>query len=158
MTTTPRAPTHPTTIQQHGIERTDPYAWLKAPNWQQVMKDPSVLDERIRSYLEAENAFVKDTLRPTEALQTQLFEEYRGRIKEDDSTVPAPDGDWAYYSRYETGGQHPIFCRRPRADVDSASEQVLLHGDQMAAGLSYFKIVAADHSHDHRIMAYAVDT
>ena len=153
----PRAPERTTTSTLHGITRTDPYAWLKADNWQAVMKDPSVLDPDIRQYLEAENAFLKKALASTEDLQNRLFVEYRGRIKEDDSTVPAPDGPWAYYSRYETGGQHPIFCRRPRDASDGDDEQVLLHGDQMATGLSYFRIGAADHSHDHRILAYAVD-
>ncbi len=157
MTNPPRAKTHPTTHRLHGIDRLDPYAWLKAPNWQEVMKDPSVLDPEIRAYLEAENDFMKSGLQSTEPLQARLFEEYRGRIKEDDSSVPAPDGAWAYYSRYVTGGQHPLFCRRPRDAGDDSNEQVLLHGDEMAEGHAYFKIGAADHSHDHRIMAYAVD-
>lgn len=158
MATTPRAPRRPTTYRLHGIERTDPYAWLKADNWQDVMRDPSVLDPEIRAYLEAENAYLKENLQTTEELQGKLFEEYRGRIKEDDSTVPSPDGPWAYYSRFETGGQHPLFCRRPRDDADDMREQVMLHGDRMAEGLTYFKIGATDHSHDHRILAYAVDT
>ena len=157
MTTPPRAEPRPTVHRHHDIERIDPYHWLKAPNWQEVMRDPSVLDSDIRAYLEAENAYLTDTLRSTEALQAKLFEEYKGRIKEDDSSVPAPDGDWAYYSRYETGGQHPIFCRRPRRDEDDAHEQVLLHGDEMAKGHGYFKIGAADHSHDHAVIAYAID-
>ena len=166
MTDQPKAEQRPTTLTLHGIERTDPYAWLKAPSWQQVMRDPSLLPPDIREYLEAENSFLKDQLQSTEDLQKTLFEEYRGRIKEDDSSVPSADGEWAYYSRYETGGQHPIFCRRPRSTMDAPQpggpddrdEQILLHGDNMAQGLAYFRIGAADHSHDHRIMAYAVDT
>ena len=154
----PTAPERPATSTLHGITRTDPYAWLKAPNWQQVMKDPTVLDADIRAYLDAENAHLKAGLKSTEKLQEDLFSEYRGRIKEDDSTVPSPDGDWAYYSRYEIGGQHPIYCRRPRLDADDQREQVVLHGDQMADGLSYFRIGAADHSHDHQVLAYALDT
>src|SRR3546814_2097784 len=80
------------------------------------MRDPAVLDPEIRDYLEAENAYTEAVMAPTKALQQQLFEEMKARIKEDDSSVPSPDGPFAYYQRYETGGQHPVFCRRP---VDS---------------------------------------
>ena len=78
-------------------ELTDDYAWLRADNWREVMRDPSVLAPRIRGYLEAENAYAKAALGHTEALQQTLFAEMKGRIKEDDSTVPSPDGPYAYY-------------------------------------------------------------
>src|ERR1700743_3046000 len=88
----PRAQKRPASTTRHGITLTDDYAWLKAPNWQQVMRDPSVLDPAIRAYLDAENAYQADAMRHTEALQQTLFAEMKGRIKEDDSTVPSPDG------------------------------------------------------------------
>ena len=50
----------------------------------------------------------------TKALQEKLFAEMKGRIKEDDSSVPAPDGPYDYYSSYVKGGQHPRYCRKPR--------------------------------------------
>ena len=53
----PKAAKKPIVIEQHGIQRSDPYAWLKAENWQDVMQDPSVLAPDIRAYLEAENAY-----------------------------------------------------------------------------------------------------
>ena len=84
------------------------------------MRDPSVLDPKIRAYLEAENDYVKAALAHTEPLQEALFAEMKGRIKEDDSTVPSPDGPYAYYMRYREGGQHPILCRQPR---DGGAEQ-----------------------------------
>src|SRR3546814_18304640 len=78
----------------------------------------------------------------------------KARIKEDDSSVPSPDGPFAYYQRYETGGQHPVFCRRP---VDSeAGEEVLLDGNREAEGASYFRVAACAHSPDHRLLAYAI--
>ena len=96
----------------HGRHRTDDYAWLKDENWQQVMRDPAVLRADIREYLEAENAYKDAVLAPTEALRATLFEEFRGRIREDDASVPAKDGAWEYYHRYREGGQHPVLCRR----------------------------------------------
>ena len=64
--------------------------------------------------LEAENAYADEILGPTRALQRQLVREMRARLKEDDSEVPQSDGPFAYYSRFRHGGQHRIFCRRPR--------------------------------------------
>ena len=101
----------------HGRRRTDDYAWLKDENWQQVMRDPTVLRADIRACLEAENAYKEAVLAPTAALRTALFDEFRGRIREDDASVPAKDGAWEYYHRYREGGQHPVMCRRPAGEL-----------------------------------------
>ncbi len=157
----PVAPRKPKRIELHGIVREDPYAWLRDDNWREVMRDPAVLDPEIRAYLEAENAYTKAAMASTDALQKQLFEEMKGRIKEDESSVPSPDGPWAYYERYETGGQHPVFCRCPAAlarDWEKrAQEEVLLDGNREAEGTSFFRVHACAHSRDHRLLAYAVD-
>ena len=81
----------------HGHTRTDEFAWLRADNWQEVFRDPSVLDPNIRKHLEAENAYQRALMADTETFRKTLFAEMKGRIKEDDSTVPDPDGAWAYY-------------------------------------------------------------
>ncbi len=88
----PVAPRRPHTFTRHGITLTDDYAWLKDARWQEVLRDPSLLDADIRSYLEAENAYTETILGHTAALQAKLVAEMRGRIKEDDSSVPSPDG------------------------------------------------------------------
>ncbi len=153
----PIAAKKPVTTNWHGAVLRDDYAWLRADNWQEVMRDPSVLDGEIRAYLEAENAYTQSQLADTEALQDALFSEMRGRIKEDDSSVPTPDGAWAYYSRFETGQQYPLICRRPREAEDSASAQVLLDGNVEASGKAYWRLGNTAHSPDHRYLAYAVD-
>ncbi|MEZ5829266.1 MAG: S9 family peptidase [Hyphomicrobiales bacterium] len=145
----------PLASRHHGIERVDDYAWLRADNWQTVMRDPAVLSADIRTHLEAENAYTGAVMADTEELQTKLFEEMKGRIKEDDSSVPAPDGPFDYYTRYIVGGQHPLFCRRPRGGGD---ERVLVDGNALAEGHAYFRIANVAHSPDHRLVAYAVDT
>ena len=115
--TPPVAPRKPAASPAlHGRRRIDDYAWLKDENWQQVMHDPAVLRADIREYLEAENAYKDAVLAPTEALRATLFDEFRGRIKEDDASVPARDGGWEYYQRYREGGQHPVVCRHPAGD------------------------------------------
>ncbi len=150
----PIAAQRPATNTHHGIERTDSYAWLRAENWQEVMRDPSVLAPDIRDHLLAENAYTEAMLSKTKALQETLFQEMKARIKEDDLTVPAPDGPWAYFVSYVTGGQHPLFCREPR---DGGHRQILLDGNRLAEGLAYFQLGGASHSHDHRLLAYGFD-
>ena len=119
-------------IEQLGRARHDPYAWLKDDNWREVMRDTSRLRSDIRAYLEAENAYTQAMLEaPTAALQDQLFEEMRGRIKENDSSVPAIDGPWAYYRRFREGGEYPLFARRPAEHAfsgDETLEQLLIDG------------------------------
>ncbi|MDD3838647.1 MAG: S9 family peptidase, partial [Phenylobacterium sp.] len=153
--TPPKARKEPRRIEQLGRTRIDDYAWLRDDNWQQVLRDPSVLRADIRAYLEAENAYTKAMLADTEALQAQLFEEMKGRIKQDDSTVPAPDGPWDYYIRYEVGAEHPVHARRPRRR--DGAEQVLLDEEAAARGKAYFHVGAAHHSPDHALYAWAAD-
>ncbi len=152
----PIAPRHRITIEQLGRTRTDDYAWLKDPNWQAVLRDPAVLRADIRDHLLAENAYTAATLAGTEALQQTLFDAMVGRIKSDDSTVPAPDGAWAYYRRYAPGAQHPLLARVPVAG-DHGTEQVLLDVDAMAKPHAYFRLAGAEHSADHRRFAWAED-
>jgi oligopeptidase B len=150
----PAAERRPLVTIHHERERTDDYAWLRADNWQQVMREPETLADDIRAYLVAENAYTEAVMKGTEDLQEKLFQEMKGRIKEDDSTVPSPDGDWAYFRSYVTGGQHPLFCREPRA---GGERQVLLDGNALAEGHAYFDFGGVSHSHDHKLLAYATD-
>jgi len=136
-------------------EGTDPYAWLRDEQWQAVIADPAKLTPAIRAYLEAENAYTDHVLAPLAALRSALVAEMRARIKEDDSSVPVPDGPFAYYARHVSGGQHPVFCRRPR---DGGAETVLLDGNAAAEGLAYFRVGAMQHSPDHRRLAWTIDT
>ena len=151
----PAATRKPVTATLHGISRRDEYAWLKDPEWQRVMRDPAVLDPEIRAYLEAENAYKDAFLAPYADLRSALYDEMRGRIKEDDSTVPAPDGSWLYYVRYVEGGEHPVHCRAPRDD--ETAEEILLDGNREAEGETYFRTFACRHSPDHRRLAYSTD-
>jgi oligopeptidase B len=149
--TPPAAAKKPLSDTRHGIVRTDDYAWLRADNWQAMFKDPSILDPEIRKHLEAENAYMNAAMEDTKPLQKALFSEMRGRIKEDDSSVPMKDGAYAYGTFFVTGGEQPRYFRIPR-DGDTKDETirtVLLDGDKEAAGKSYFRLGGLDHSTDH---------
>ncbi|MET4688405.1 oligopeptidase B [Sinorhizobium fredii] len=147
----PVAQKKPLTDTRHGVARTDDYAWLRADNWQAMFKDPSILEPEIRRHLEAENEYMNAAMADTKDLQKALFAEMRGRIKEDDSSVPMKDGAFAYGTSYVKGGEHPRYFRIPRdgAAGDETIRQVLLDGDKEAAGKAYFRIAGLDHSSDH---------
>jgi oligopeptidase B len=153
--TPPVAAKHPKRIEQLGRVRVDDYAWMKDDNWQQVLRDPKTLRADVREHLEAENAYTKAMLAGTEALQAQMFAEMKGRVKEDDSSVPSPDGPWDYYVRYDLGAQHPIHARRPRGQAEG--EQVLLDEEALSKGKPFFQVGAASHSPDHALYAWAAD-
>ncbi len=147
----PVAAARPHELEIHGDVRVDEYYWLRE------REDPEVI-----AYLEAENAYLEGVLAHTGELQETLFEEIRGRIVEDDSSVPYRDGDYWYYTRYEEGKQYPIHCRRP-ADGDvfggaagPDAEEVLVDVNEIAEGKEYTSVRPAV-SPDHRILAYAVD-
>jgi oligopeptidase B len=150
----PSAPKRPVVASWHGITLVDEFAWLKAANWQEVLRDPDKLDPAVRAYLDAENAYAEHALADTAPLQSRLSSEMRARIKEDDSTPPAPDAEFAYYVRYRAGGQHPLICRQPRR---GGSDEILLDGDALAAGARFFQLAGTRHSPDHRLLAWSSD-
>lgn len=139
----------------HGHELTDDYGWLRADNWQDVLKDPSCLAKNIREHLEAENAYSQSIMKSTEDLRSDLYKEMKGRIKEDDSSVPSPDKPYDYYSRVIEGGQYPLFCRKLITDGD---EEIYLDGNKEAEGHSYHQIHDVCHSPDHKRLAWSYDT
>jgi len=153
-TPAPVAPRRPHAFTTHGITVVDDYAWLKDARWQEVLRDPSVLDADIRNYLEAENDYTESLLGHTAALQKTLVREMRGRIKEDDSSVPAPDGAYAYLRKFREGGQHEMFGRMPRG---GGAAEIILDGDKLAADQDYFRFGSARHSPDHRLQAWSAD-
>jgi len=166
----PRAEIRTKTTHVHGTELRDDYDWLRAANWKDVLRDPDVLPADIRTYLEAENRYCKALMAPTRELQRNLVKEMRGRIKEDDSSVPQPDGPFLYYSRYRKGGEHPLICRRPRSDEAAAQgvqprrkaagarhEQIMLDADALAHGKDFFDLGDTAHSRDHRLLGWSAD-
>jgi len=150
----PTAQRRPVADEHHGIKRLDDYAWLRADNWQEVFRDPDVLAPEIRTHLEAENTYQEALMADTADLQKALFKEMKGRIKEDDSTVPMKDGPFAYGTSFKIGGEQPRYFRTPR---DGGAEQIILDGDAEAEGHAYFRIGGVDHSGDHKKLLWGFD-
>jgi oligopeptidase B len=151
----PRPRKEPKRIEQLGRVRVDDYAWMKDDNWQAVLRDPSCVKADVREHLEAENAYTAAVLAETQELQAALFAEMKGRIKEDDASVPDPDGRYEYFSRFEVGAQHPRHLRRQR---QGAGDELLLDEEARSKGCAYYDVGAASHSPDHGLYAWAEDT
>lgn len=146
---TPLAPTEPPVAERRpetrtfsGVEIEDPYAWLEDPT------DPDVI-----AYLEAENAYREAVMAPTAELQEELYAEMVGRIKETDSSVPAPLDGYFYYTRSEEGQQYEILCRK-KGSLE-APEEVLLDLNEMAG--DYIALGFYVPSPDQRYLAYSIN-
>jgi len=144
----------PVNYTQHGVSRTDNYAWLRDEDWQKVLRDPSALSVDIREALEAENAYYDAITSDLGAMRDTLNAEMRGRIKEDDASAPAPDGPWQYGVKFREGGEYPTYIRTPRGGGD---EQVIIDGDREGKECEFFSIGDVAHSPDHRYAAIAID-
>ncbi len=150
----PQVEKRPVERTQHGITRVDNYAWLRDDEWQEVLRDPSQLDADIRAVLDAENEYYAAVTGDLDALRKKLFDEMRGRIKEDDSSVPAKDGAWLYSRKFREGGEYPLFVRSP---VSGGDEQIIYDGDAERGDSKFFSIGSVEHSPDHRLAAIATD-
>ncbi len=138
----------------HGRALDDPYDWLAAKNWREVLRDPDALPVDIAELIKAENAYCARVMAPLKDLRTTLVAEMRARIKEDDADVPDPDGPFAYYERFHEGAEHPLYCRTPR---HGGAETILLNGEALAEGHDFFDIGDAAHAPDHEQLAWSVD-
>ncbi len=152
----PHAPEQRPLVQSwHGHEKRDDYYWLRAENWQDVMRDPAALPADIRQYLETENRYHEAVMADTKDLQDKLFQEIKGRIKEDDVSVPVAHGPYYYYSSFVTGGQYPLFHRKRRDCM--GKEQLIADGNALAKGKDYFSFGGATVSPDHSLTAWSFD-
>jgi oligopeptidase B len=144
MPTFPVAPKRPKEIVKHGQTRTDNYFWMR------YREDPEVLQ-----YLHAEQDYLEEVMQHTKPLQEQLFQEMKGRIKEDDSSAPEKDGEYIYYTRYEAGKQYPFYCRKKTAP--DAADEILLDQNELAGGRDFCRIGSFAVSPDAGKLAYSVD-
>lgn len=138
----------------HGERIVDEYAWLRAANWQEVLRKPSALPRDIRAYLTRENEYAETVLKPVNGLRRTLLKEMRARIKEDDSDPPTKDGPFAYYSRYRKGDEHPLICRKR---LDTGRESIMLDCEKLADKEAFFDLETAAHSPCHKLLAWSVD-
>lgn len=134
----------PTKLKKHGDTRIDNYFWMRQKN------------EKVIKHLKAENVYTEEVMKDTKDLQAKLYEEMKGRIKEEDETVPYKDGGYLYYSKTQKGDEYSIYCRKK--DAMGSFEQVLLNVNQMAIGLDFIRVTFPKFHPNDQLFAYAVDT
>lgn len=142
----PHAPRRPHRHEKHGDVRVDDYYWLRDRD-----------SPEVAAYLAAENAYVDHCLGHTSRRQEELFEEIKGRIRQDDISVPYREGTHEYYYRYEEGHEYRVYCRRG-TEVASAAERVILDVNVLADGHEFCDVAALGVSPNERLLAYAIDT
>lgn len=152
--TAPETAKIPQKSTHHGVEKIDDYAWLRADNWQEVFRDSSVLDPAILAQLQKENAYQAEIMAGSEDLQTKLFNEMKGRIKEDDSSVPEKDGQFAYGSAFAIGGEQPYFFRTTR---NGDEKTIYLDGHKEGEGQAYFQLGGVNYASDHKKFLWSYD-
>lgn len=132
----------------HGITISDPYHWLKDQSY------PTIDDEDVLDYVKAENAWFEQNMAPRKAQIDTLFEELKGRVKEDDSSVPQKDGDYLYWTEVAEGKEYRLWYREPVAGGD---KQLMLDENVLADGKDYFRLGAFSVSDSGRYLAYSYD-
>ncbi|MBL0000222.1 MAG: S9 family peptidase [Sphingomonadales bacterium] len=149
---TPRPPVaarRPHSISHHGVTIEDPYFWLRDPSY------PKVDDPAILAHLNAENAYFEAQMKPYAPLVEVLFREMKGRLKEDESSVPQKDGNFLYWRRFEKGAQYKQWMRKP---VVGGDDEVILDEAKEAQGTEFFRLGEIAITEDDRIMAWSSDT
>lgn len=133
------------TLEKHGHKRIDPYFWLREK------ENPKVID-----YLKAENQYLEEVMSPYKKVQSKIFDEMKSRIKEDESSAPILFQGYYYYSRFETGGQYPIFARRKSSM--QAAEEILINVSELAKPHKFYQSTGPIMSPNQKMMAYGYDT
>jgi oligopeptidase B len=146
--TPPTAEQRPLSYERHGVTIEDPWHWLRDANY------PNVGDPDVLAYLHAENDYFEGWKKQHQELIDQLFEEMKGRIKEDESSVPVRDGDFLYWWAFRPGAQYRTWYRKP---VRGGDDQTIFDEPVEAEGKEYFRLGAIEASPDGRLIATLAD-
>jgi oligopeptidase B len=144
----PVAEKRPYSATYHGQVISDDYHWLRDASY------PVIDDKDILDHVKAENDYYESQMGPQAALTETIFQEMKGRIKEDDSSVPQKDGDYIYWSKFDEGAQ---YRKHYRKIATGGADQLILDENLLAKGKDYFRLGAAEVSPDGKLMAYAYD-
>ncbi|MFT6032957.1 MAG: oligopeptidase B [Arenicella sp.] len=132
----------------HQRTLSDDYHWLKDQGYP-VVDDPQVIN-----YLEQENTYYQHFLKPYGALVDTVFEEFKGRTDEEESSVPYISNGYEYRWFFRPGDEYRT---RSRKNLVSGEESVFLDETELADGADYFVIGDWDISPDNRYLAYSAD-
>ncbi len=152
----PIAEKQPYKLEKHGDVRIDNYFWMRLSDEQKNAENKDAQTQKVYDYLNAENKYYEENTGNTEEFQESLFQEMKGRIKEDDQSVPYKDNGYFYITRYEKGSQYPIYSRKK--ETLEAKEEILFNVNDEAQGHDYFQLGGLNISQNNKLAAFAVDT
>ena len=158
--TAPVAKAKPQRQEWHGLPLHDPYAWLRADNWQEVLGNPEALDKEIMALLQAEGMHSEEVLAAVKPLRAALFVDLKSRIAETEESVKRKRGTWLYWKHWRTGSEYPVHLRAPRSSQEtttSESPEVVLDEAVLAEGKDFFRLLGAEVSPDQKSLAFVAD-
>ena len=143
-------------LEKYGDVRIDDYFWMRLSDEQKKaeLKDEQTLN--VVDYLNEENTYYEKVSAYTKDFQEVLFQEMKGRIKEDDSSVPYKDNGYYYITSYKTGNQYPIYSRKK--DSLEANQEIIFDVNQMAKGFDYYQLGGLNISENNKLVVFATDT
>ncbi len=143
------------TIKIHNEELIDNYSWIKQKDWKEVILNPNKLNAQVKKYLDEENFFKENQLKDIKDIEKKLFEELKSKIKNEDNSVPKKDGDYFYGYKYNKNSEYPIYYRK---NIIKNSEEIILDCEKKSKIHTYFNVASISHSHNHKSVAYNIDT
>ena len=142
-------------IKIHNEELIDNYSWIKQKDWKEVILDPKKLNAEVKKYLDEENLFKENQLQDIKNIENKLFHELKSRIKNEDNSVPKRDGNYFYAYKYNKDSEYPIYYRK---NITNNYEQIILDCEKKSKMHAYFNVGSLSHSHNHKYVAYNIDT
>ena len=143
------------TVKIHNEELIDNYSWIKQKDWKEVILNPNKLNTQVKKYLDEENLFKENQLKDINDIEKKLFEELKSKIKNEDNSVPKKDGNYFYGYKYNKNSEYPIYYRK---NTTNNSEEIILDCEKKSKTHTYFNVASISHSHDHKHVAYNIDT
>ena len=153
---TPKAEIQAKSLTIHNSTRIDNYFWMRLTDEQKIAKNKDAQTQKVEAYLNSENEYFDKVTASTNNFQKELFEEMKGRIKEDDTSVPYFRNQYFYITRFEKGSQYPIYSRKK--ETLEAKEELLFNVNEEAEGHEYFQLGGLNVSPDNNLVAFATDT
>jgi oligopeptidase B len=150
----PAARREPVGHTLHGVDRTDPYSWLRA------VDSPDVSE-----HLQAERAYYDAAVRGTAALARALAAATIARIPPTERGVTVERARWVYYTERAAGKEHGEIRRYPQpaeaetgsSDAPPAGDELVLDIDGLRGESAYVELGLCELSPDERLLAYSVD-
>ncbi|HAO14466.1 MAG TPA: oligopeptidase B [Tenacibaculum sp.] len=152
----PMAEKQATRLEKHGDVRIDNYFWMRLTDEQKNAKAKDEQTKKVYAYLDSENEYFEKETAHAKAFQNDLFEEMKGRIKEDDESVPYKENGYFYITRFEVGAQYPIYSRKK--ETLDAKEEIIFNVNEEAKGHDYYQLGGLSISPNNKLASFAVDT